>query len=29
MAEIMKNKTIKIGPSPDIEEHLNFLMGHS
>jgi hypothetical protein len=26
MAEILKNKTIKIGPSPDIEEHLNLFM---
>ena len=26
MAEILKNKTIKIGPSPDIEEHLNMFM---
>ena len=29
MAEILKNKTIKIGPSPDIEEHLNFFIGNS
>lgn len=26
MADILRNKTIKIGPSPNVEEHLNFFL---